>query len=107
MRTCSVLMNLLTHASGHLLLTSMSSTLRNDIENEEMISAAAAASGGTGTAPSADDLLPILVFVIIKSNPPNLLSTIQFVDNFYTLESEEEYWWTLFSSAIEFIKTMN
>ncbi|XP_012287140.1 GTPase-activating protein and VPS9 domain-containing protein 1 isoform X2 [Orussus abietinus] len=59
--------------------------------------------------PAADDLIPILVYVIIKTNPPSLLSTIQYVDSFYgnRLEGEEQYWWTQFCSAIEFIKTMD
>nr|XP_033321965.1 GTPase-activating protein and VPS9 domain-containing protein 1 [Megalopta genalis] len=59
--------------------------------------------------PAADDLIPVLVYVIIKTNPPSLLSTIQYVDSFYgnRLEGEEQYWWTQFCSAIEFIKTMD
>ncbi|XP_058798185.1 receptor-mediated endocytosis protein 6 homolog isoform X2 [Phymastichus coffea] len=58
--------------------------------------------------PAADDLIPVLVYVIIKTNPPALLSTIQYVNSFYgnRLEGEEQYWWTQFCSAIEFIKTM-
>ncbi|KAF7998054.1 hypothetical protein HCN44_009452 [Aphidius gifuensis] len=59
--------------------------------------------------PAADDLMPVLVYVIIKTNPPSLLSTVQYVDSFYgnRLEGEEQYWWTQFYSAIEFIKTMD
>lgn len=59
--------------------------------------------------PAADDFIPVLVYVIIKTNPPSLLSTIQYVDSFYgnRLEGEEQYWWTQFCSAIEFIKTMD
>ncbi|XP_043276370.1 GTPase-activating protein and VPS9 domain-containing protein 1 isoform X2 [Venturia canescens] len=59
--------------------------------------------------PTADDMIPVLVYVIIKTNPPSLLSTIQYVDSFYgnRLEGEEQYWWTQFCSAIEFIKTMD
>ncbi|XP_046589846.1 GTPase-activating protein and VPS9 domain-containing protein 1 isoform X3 [Neodiprion lecontei] len=59
--------------------------------------------------PAADDLIPVLVFVVIKTNPPSLLSTIQYVDSFYAnrFEGEEQYWWTQFCSAIEFIKTMD
>ncbi|CAL7948132.1 unnamed protein product [Xylocopa violacea] len=59
--------------------------------------------------PAADDLIPVLVYVIIKTNPPSLLSTIQYVDSFYgnQLGGEEQYWWTQFCSAIEFIKTMD
>ncbi|XP_011690803.1 PREDICTED: GTPase-activating protein and VPS9 domain-containing protein 1 isoform X2 [Wasmannia auropunctata] len=59
--------------------------------------------------PAADDLIPVLVYVIIKTNPPSLLSTVQYVNSFYgnRLEGEEQYWWTQFCSAIEFIKTMD
>ncbi|XP_034936042.1 receptor-mediated endocytosis protein 6 homolog [Chelonus insularis] len=59
--------------------------------------------------PAADDLIPVLVYIIIKTNPPSLLSTVQYVDSFYgnRLEGEEQYWWTQFCSAIEFIKTMD
>ncbi|XP_033227479.1 GTPase-activating protein and VPS9 domain-containing protein 1 isoform X2 [Belonocnema kinseyi] len=59
--------------------------------------------------PAADDLIPVLVYVIIKTNPPSLLSTVQYVESFYGnhLQGEEQYWWTQFCSAIEFIKTMD
>ena len=32
--------------------------------------------------PGADDLVPVLVYVIIKANPPALLSMIQYVETF-------------------------
>ncbi|XP_052119444.1 receptor-mediated endocytosis protein 6 homolog isoform X1 [Frankliniella occidentalis] len=59
--------------------------------------------------PAADDLVPVLVFVLIKANPPALLSTVQYVNTFYgsRLEGEEHYWWTQFCSAIEYIKTLD
>lgn len=59
--------------------------------------------------PSADDLTPVLVFVIIQSNPNSLLSTVQYVNSFYEkhFHGEQAYWWTQFCSAIEFIKTMD
>lgn len=84
---------------------------------------------------SADDVVPVLVFVIIKvriptplefqifvymypltvvslltqSNPPALLSTIQYVNSFCGQKNTgaDQYWWTQFCSAIEFIKTMD
>lgn len=60
-------------------------------------------------APSADDLMPVLVFVIIQANPNSLLSTVQYVNSFYEkhFQGEQAYWWTQFCSAIEFIKTMD
>lgn len=76
--------------------------------------------------PAADDLVPVLIYVIIKvsfdrsywkclkfpsksqANPPFLMSTINYVECFIgnKLEGEELYWWTQFSAAIQFIKTM-
>lgn len=60
-------------------------------------------------APSADDLMPVLVFVVIQANPNSLLSTVQYVNSFYEkhFHGEQAYWWTQFCSAIEFIKTMD
>lgn len=62
-----------------------------------------------GSVPAADDFVPVLVYVLIKANPPSLLSTVQYVDSFYgsRLEGEDQYWWIQFCSAIEFIKTMD
>uniref|UniRef100_A0A1B6E0D7 Receptor-mediated endocytosis protein 6 homolog n=1 Tax=Clastoptera arizonana TaxID=38151 RepID=A0A1B6E0D7_9HEMI len=59
--------------------------------------------------PAADDLVPVLVYVILKANPPSLLSTVQYVSSFYAnrLEGEQHYWWIQFCAAIEFIKTMD
>ncbi|XP_013420311.1 GTPase-activating protein and VPS9 domain-containing protein 1 [Lingula anatina] len=61
------------------------------------------------SVPAADDFMPVLIFVIIKANPPSMLSTVQYVNSFYErrLTGEEQYWWMQFSSAIEFIKTMD
>lgn len=66
-----------------------------------------ALSSGHGTA-SADDVTPVLVYVIIKANPPSLLSNIRYVNEFYgqRMHGSEEYWWTQFTSAVEFIKQL-
>ncbi|XP_044257839.1 receptor-mediated endocytosis protein 6 homolog [Tribolium madens] len=58
---------------------------------------------------TADDFTPVLVYVIIRVNPADLLSTIQFVNSFYhnQIDGEELYWWTQFCSAVEYIKTMD
>nr|CAB3248270.1 GTPase-activating protein and VPS9 domain-containing protein 1-like [Phallusia mammillata] len=60
-------------------------------------------------APGADDFTPVLVFVLIKANPPHLLSTVQFVNSFLgeRLSGEEAYWWMQFTAATEFIKTID
>ncbi|KAM4696942.1 GTPase-activating protein and VPS9 domain-containing protein 1 isoform 2-T2 [Rhinophrynus dorsalis] len=61
------------------------------------------------SVPGADDFVPVLVFVLIKANPPCLLSTVQYINNFYTnrLSGEESYWWMQFTAAVEFIKTID
>lgn len=61
------------------------------------------------SVPAADDLMPVLVYVLIKANPVSLLSTVQYVNSFYekNFEGEEGYWWTQFCSAVEFIKNMD
>lgn len=61
------------------------------------------------SVPAADDLIPVLVFVLIKANPLSLLSTVQYVNSFYDkhFEGEDAYWWTQFCAAVEFIKTMD
>jgi len=57
--------------------------------------------------PSADDVIPVLVFVLIKANPASLLSNVQYVSSFYKMEGQEDYCWTQFTSAVEFVKTMD
>lgn len=61
-----------------------------------------------GEPPGADDLFPVLVYVLIKANPPSLLSTVQFIRNFAErqLTGEEAYWWAQYSTAVEFAKTL-
>jgi Vacuolar sorting protein 9 (VPS9) domain len=61
------------------------------------------------SVPAADDFMPVLIYVLIKSGATQLLSNVQFVREFYEkrLTGEEQYWWMQFVSAIEFIKTMD
>ena len=63
----------------------------------------------SNSVPAADDFVPVMVFVLIKANPPNLLSTVQYVESFYgsRLTGEEQYWWMQFQGAVEFIKTID
>ncbi|EDO06646.1 Vacuolar sorting protein 9 (VPS9) domain family protein [Babesia bovis T2Bo] len=63
---------------------------------------------GTGTSPaSADDALPLLIYVTIRANPHELWSSIEFIQHFRHPSrhiSEEAYAFTLLLSAIEYIK---
>ncbi|XP_062515000.1 GTPase-activating protein and VPS9 domain-containing protein 1-like isoform X2 [Corticium candelabrum] len=62
----------------------------------------------SGRVPAADDFFPVMVYVIIKANPPHLPSTIQYLHNFQErhMSGELSYWWTQFCMAVEYIKTM-
>ncbi|KAK6054087.1 hypothetical protein COOONC_08407 [Cooperia oncophora] len=43
-----------------------------------------------------------------EANPPSLLSNVQYVQGFggSLLDGAEGYWWTQFTAAIEFVKTL-
>ncbi|XP_064077092.1 receptor-mediated endocytosis protein 6 homolog [Vanessa tameamea] len=62
-----------------------------------------------GAPPAADDVTPALVLVIIKVNPPSLLSTLELVNALggAVLAGEALYWWTQFCAAVAYIKTMD
>jgi len=62
-----------------------------------------------GKEVGADDFFPVLVFVIIQANPRCLLSTLQYIRYFYESKAsgEASYWWSQFTVAVEFIKTLN
>ncbi|ESO06287.1 hypothetical protein HELRODRAFT_64757 [Helobdella robusta] len=75
--------------------------------------------------PVADDLVPVLLYVIIQSGTPNLLSTIQYIESYCCknndsasfaadgcyknakIDGEVWYWWTQFVAAVNFIKSMD
>lgn len=50
-----------------------------------------------------------ITFNLLQANPQDLLSTIQYINSFYSnqLHGEEQYWWTQFCAAVEYIKTMD
>lgn len=53
----------------------------------------------------ADDLHPVLIYVIIKANPPHFLSNVQFIEGFYGSQLEsEDYYWAQFMFAFSYIK---
>jgi len=62
----------------------------------------------SNSAAGADDTIPILIYVIVKENPPNLLSIRQYVDDLYSsrMTDEESYYWTMFVSGVTFIREM-
>lgn len=60
------------------------------------------------SVPGADEFMPALVYVVIHANPPGLISTMQYVTNFYDkrLRGEEAYYWMQLCAATAFIKTL-
>ncbi|CBY31545.1 unnamed protein product [Oikopleura dioica] len=57
--------------------------------------------------PGADDLVPVLVYVIIKANPPALLSMIQYVEAYEPAGAgEDSFYWMQFTAACKFIQTI-
>ncbi|XP_022686826.1 GTPase-activating protein and VPS9 domain-containing protein 1-like isoform X1 [Varroa jacobsoni] len=62
----------------------------------------------SSSAAAADDLFPILVYVLIQANPQYLLSNIEYVKHFCSgyQDGEAGYYWTMLDSAVVFIKSL-
>ncbi|TBU34047.1 hypothetical protein BD311DRAFT_773928 [Dichomitus squalens] len=59
---------------------------------------------------SADSFIPILIYVVIKANPPHLLSNVEFINRFRNptkLQSEAGYYLSSLMGAVSFIETMD
>ncbi|CAL8106428.1 unnamed protein product [Calicophoron daubneyi] len=57
--------------------------------------------------PSADEVLPVLIYVIVQVNPPRLLTNMTFIEMFCpTLEGEEQYIWCQFQAAVAEIRRL-
>ena len=63
-----------------------------------------------GRSAGADDFFPLLVFVILKANPPNLQATIQFL-NFFAGSAinsgEASYWFAQFQTAVTYVQSID
>ncbi|KAJ9106263.1 hypothetical protein QFC21_001408 [Naganishia friedmannii] len=59
---------------------------------------------------SADAFLPILIFVILRANPDNMVSNIEYINRFRSadkLEGEPGYYLSSLTGAISFVETMD
>ncbi|OII73618.1 Rab GTPase binding protein [Cryptosporidium ubiquitum] len=66
--------------------------------------------GGIPSPPAADDLLPLLIFCIIQSNPTKIKTHIEFISlfrNSILLVSEDLYFFTHFFSAVTFLEKLD
>ncbi|KAL0040776.1 hypothetical protein WJX79_005242 [Trebouxia sp. C0005] len=61
-------------------------------------------------ARGADDFLPVLIYVVIHANPPQLASNLEYIQRFRMhsrMVSESAYFFTQLYSAASFIETIN
>ncbi|KAI0285773.1 hypothetical protein BGY98DRAFT_909511 [Russula aff. rugulosa BPL654] len=59
---------------------------------------------------SADTFVPLLIYVVLKANPENLLSNVEFISRFRNplkLQSEAGYYLSSLMGAVSFIETMD
>lgn len=57
--------------------------------------------------PGADEFLPALIYVVLKANPENLRSNLEYIDCFRNPDkmlSEPGYWYTNLYSAVTFVE---
>eukprot|EP00850_Spirogloea_muscicola_P014766 SM000108S14210 [mRNA] locus=s108:223287:227396:+ [translate_table: standard] len=66
--------------------------------------------GSDGNPPGADDFLPVLIFIIIKANPPQLQSNLLYIQRYRhhsRMVSEASYFYTNLVSAVSFVMNLS
>ena len=65
---------------------------------------------GDSNSSGADEFLPILIYVVLRANPPNLHTNIQYISLFRhpnKMITEMGYYFTHLVSAVTFIETID
>lgn len=78
--------------------------------NEALSVAMASAEKSSTTLPSADDVLPALILVVLRAQPRGVISNLNFVDLFATpeqLRGEVGYAFTNLFSAVQFLRELD
>ncbi len=63
-----------------------------------------------GRDTNADAFLPMIIYVVIRANPPRLMSNVQYISRFRgqnRLRAETAYYYTNLMGAISFIESMD
>nr|ODN91886.1 vacuolar protein sorting-associated protein 9 [Cryptococcus depauperatus CBS 7841] len=63
-----------------------------------------------GASGGADAFIPILIFVVLRANPENLISNLEYIQRFRSasrLEGEAAYYLSSLAGSIQFIETMD
>ncbi|KAK6739788.1 hypothetical protein RB195_008343 [Necator americanus] len=65
----------------------------------------------SGAPTSADEFLPVLIYVLLKGNPPLIQSNVKFISRFAlptrVMSGESGYFFTNLSCALQFVQDMN
>ncbi|KAL7414941.1 hypothetical protein BDY24DRAFT_414133 [Mrakia frigida] len=67
-------------------------------------------AGAKGSQGGADAFIPILIFVVLKSNPEHLISNVEYINRFRSaskLQSEAGYYLSSLMGSITFIEAMD
>jgi len=63
-----------------------------------------------GKGVGADDFVPVLVYVVLQSNPPSIYSNLQYIKNYRNasrMHDESGYYFVSFVTALTYLENLN